>query len=81
MQHYLSLRQVLPLLQRILTHPHQSILTFGGAFSNHIAATAHMGTLCGLQTIGIIRGEEAVSSSSQTKHLCGVFANQWDNIW
>ncbi|MFK7814577.1 MAG: 1-aminocyclopropane-1-carboxylate deaminase/D-cysteine desulfhydrase [Maribacter sp.] len=35
-----------------------SFLTFGGAFSNHIAATAYAGKLHGLKTIGIIRGEE-----------------------
>lgn len=33
------------------------ILTFGGAFSNHIAATAAAGRILGLKTIGIIRGE------------------------
>ncbi|WP_299435057.1 pyridoxal-phosphate dependent enzyme [uncultured Maribacter sp.] len=35
-----------------------TILTFGGAYSNHIAATAYAGKEQGLQTIGIIRGEE-----------------------
>ena len=35
-----------------------TLLTFGGAFSNHIAATAYAGRLHGLKTIGIIRGEE-----------------------
>lgn len=35
-----------------------SILTFGGAYSNHIAATAAAGRLSGMKTIGIIRGEE-----------------------
>ena len=34
------------------------LLTFGGAFSNHIAATAAAGKEYGLATIGIIRGEE-----------------------
>lgn len=34
------------------------ILTFGGAYSNHIAATASAGKLAGLQTIGVIRGDE-----------------------
>ncbi|PQJ22860.1 1-aminocyclopropane-1-carboxylate deaminase/D-cysteine desulfhydrase [Tenacibaculum sp. SG-28] len=34
------------------------ILTFGGAYSNHIAATAAFGKLAGIQTIGVIRGEE-----------------------
>ncbi len=35
-----------------------SLLTFGGAYSNHIAATAFAGKLYGLNTIGIIRGDE-----------------------
>ncbi|MFZ0490055.1 MAG: pyridoxal-phosphate dependent enzyme [Salegentibacter sp.] len=34
------------------------ILTFGGAFSNHIAATAAAAKLYGMESIGIIRGEE-----------------------
>jgi 1-aminocyclopropane-1-carboxylate deaminase len=34
------------------------VLTFGGAFSNHIAATAYAAQLGGFQSIGIIRGEE-----------------------
>ncbi|MFT6997528.1 MAG: 1-aminocyclopropane-1-carboxylate deaminase [Cryomorphaceae bacterium] len=36
----------------------ETILTFGGAHSNHIAATAAAAKLHGLKTIGIIRGEE-----------------------
>jgi 1-aminocyclopropane-1-carboxylate deaminase/D-cysteine desulfhydrase-like pyridoxal-dependent ACC family enzyme len=38
---------------------HHTLLTFGGAFSNHIAAVAAGGRLTGLRTIGGIRGEEA----------------------
>ncbi len=34
-----------------------TILTFGGAFSNHIHATAGAGNILGLKTVGIIRGE------------------------
>lgn len=34
------------------------LLTFGGAFSNHIAAVAAAGKEGGFQTIGIIRGDE-----------------------
>ena len=37
---------------------HTTILTFGGAYSNHIAATAAAGKLMGFRTIGVIRGEE-----------------------
>lgn len=35
-----------------------TLLTFGGAYSNHIAATSYAGHEQGLKTIGVIRGEE-----------------------
>lgn len=35
----------------------RKIVTFGGAFSNHIVATAVAGNLLGFKTIGVIRGE------------------------
>lgn len=35
-----------------------TLLTFGGAYSNHIAATAYAGHKHGFRTIGVIRGEE-----------------------
>lgn len=38
-----------------------TILTFGGAYSNHISATAFAGKTFGIKTIGIIRGEELES--------------------
>lgn len=37
---------------------HTKLLTFGGAYSNHIYATAAAGKEFGFKTIGIIRGEE-----------------------
>ncbi len=36
----------------------KSLLTFGGAFSNHIAAVAYAGKTYGFKTIGVIRGDE-----------------------
>ncbi len=36
----------------------KTLLTFGGAFSNHIAAVASAGYLLGFKTVGVIRGEE-----------------------
>lgn len=36
----------------------ETLLTFGGAFSNHILAVAAAGSEHGFKTIGIIRGEE-----------------------
>ncbi|WP_455170222.1 1-aminocyclopropane-1-carboxylate deaminase/D-cysteine desulfhydrase, partial [Aegicerativicinus sediminis] len=35
-----------------------TLVTFGGAFSNHVAAVAFAGKFNGFKTIGVIRGEE-----------------------
>jgi 1-aminocyclopropane-1-carboxylate deaminase/D-cysteine desulfhydrase-like pyridoxal-dependent ACC family enzyme len=43
---------------------HHKLLTFGGAYSNHIRATAAAGHLFGFETIGIIRGEEHLPLNS-----------------
>lgn len=40
------------------------IVTFGGAFSNHIAATAALGKITGVKTIGVIRGEPVALNNS-----------------
>lgn len=42
------------------------LLTFGGAFSNHIAATAYAAHKNGLKSIGVIRGEELVQNIEKT---------------
>ncbi|CAH0218013.1 pyridoxal-phosphate dependent enzyme [Chryseobacterium sp. Bi04] len=34
------------------------VITFGGAFSNHISAVSAAGNMAGIPTLGIIRGEE-----------------------
>jgi 1-aminocyclopropane-1-carboxylate deaminase len=44
----------------------KKILTFGGAFSNHIAAVAEAGFLFGFDTLGLIRGDELNAESSPT---------------
>ncbi|MEH2164020.1 MAG: pyridoxal-phosphate dependent enzyme [Nostoc sp.] len=41
-----------------------TLLTFGGAYSNHIYATAAAGNLFGFRTIGVIRGEETLPLNS-----------------
>ena len=52
----------------------EAVLTFGGAFSNHIAATAAAGKEFGFRTIGIIRGEEIfpLNSTLQFATDCGM---------
>jgi 1-aminocyclopropane-1-carboxylate deaminase len=44
-------------LRAALDQGHRTLLTFGGAYSNHIRATAAAGRYTGLDTIGVIRGE------------------------
>jgi 1-aminocyclopropane-1-carboxylate deaminase len=46
-----------------------SLLTFGGAYSNHIAATAAAGKEYGFTTIGIIRGEELETKINENPTL------------
>ncbi len=45
-------------LQQAKIENHDTLLTFGGAYSNHIAAVAAAGKEHGFKTIGIIRGDE-----------------------
>ncbi len=45
------------------------LLTFGGAYSNHIAAVASAGRLFGFETIGVIRGEELQDKISSNATL------------
>jgi 1-aminocyclopropane-1-carboxylate deaminase len=46
-----------------------TLLTFGGAFSNHIAAVAYAGKEQGFKTIGIIRGEEILDKIEENPTL------------
>lgn len=60
----------------------KTLLTFGGAFSNHIYATALAGKLFDFQTIGIIRGEETLPLNPILQHAtdCGMRLEYWDRI-
>lgn len=46
-----------------------TLLTFGGAFSNHIAAVAYAGKEQGFKTIGIIRGDELLDKIEENPTL------------
>ncbi|GAB2651894.1 pyridoxal-phosphate dependent enzyme [Kribbella swartbergensis] len=46
----------------------ETLLTFGGAYSNHIRATAAVGYYCGFSTIGVIRGEEHLPLNSSLRY-------------
>ncbi|KAF3890279.1 MULTISPECIES: 1-aminocyclopropane-1-carboxylate deaminase/D-cysteine desulfhydrase [Nostocales] len=50
------------------------LVTFGGAFSNHIYATAAVGKIVGIETIGIIRGErtQPLNTTLDFAEKCGM---------
>ncbi|RZJ73696.1 1-aminocyclopropane-1-carboxylate deaminase/D-cysteine desulfhydrase [Flavobacterium sp.] len=52
----------------------KTLLTFGGAFSNHIAAVASAGNEFGFETVGIIRGDELESKISENPTLASAQA-------
>lgn len=51
-----------------------TLLTFGGAYSNHLAATAAAGREYGYQTVGIVRGERPAKLNPTLRFLleCGM---------
>ena len=53
-----KLRKLKYSITKALETQKNTLITFGGAYSNHIAATAAAGKIVGLDTIGVIRGEE-----------------------
>ena len=44
--------------EAVKKHNYSDVITFGGAYSNHISASAYAGKLNKVKTFGIIRGEE-----------------------
>lgn len=46
------------------------VITFGGAFSNHLVATAAACSAVGLPSVGVVRGEELNENSNDTLRRC-----------
>ncbi len=61
-------------LQAARDEGQETLLTFGGAYSNHIAAVAAAGAEFGFQAIGIIRGErpEGLNPTLRFAESCGM---------
>ena len=51
-------RKLKYIFKEIIINKIPVVITFGGAFSNHLAATAALGNELGIKTIGIVRGQE-----------------------
>jgi 1-aminocyclopropane-1-carboxylate deaminase len=62
-------------LEQALQIPKPTLVTFGGAWSNHLVATAFACKEAGIRCIGIVRGEEPVQPS-HTLQQCKQFGMQ-----
>ncbi len=52
---------------------HKTIVTFGGAYSNHLLATAYAAKACGFKVVGVVRGNELEHNPaiwSETLYRC-----------
>jgi len=63
-------RKLKYVLQDAQTKGFETLLTFGGAWSNHLYATAAAGKVLGMKTIGIVRGEEYREKMTPTLQFC-----------
>jgi 1-aminocyclopropane-1-carboxylate deaminase len=59
-------------LQDVIRAKKTKLLTFGGAFSNHIAATAKSCNMAGIKSVGIIRGENVENHTLQLAAAYGM---------
>ncbi|MGC6423262.1 MAG: 1-aminocyclopropane-1-carboxylate deaminase/D-cysteine desulfhydrase [Flavobacteriaceae bacterium] len=50
-------------------HPNPLVITFGGAFSNHLAAVAAAGAALNIPVVGLVRGEEWAQQWQQSPTL------------
>ncbi len=62
-------------LEEAVASGHKTILTFGGAWSNHLLATAFACKSAGLKSVGIVRGEEP-AALSLTLQQCILYGMQ-----
>lgn len=63
-------RKLLYNVEKVKRESFDGILTFGGAYSNHLLATASACHLLGIKSIGYIRGEELTAQSNHTLSRC-----------
>lgn len=56
----------------------QHLVTFGGAYSNHLVATASTGAALGLKTTAILRGEEAFNNPMLS--ICRLYGMEFKQV-
>lgn len=62
-------------VEKALRSDHKTLVSFGGAYSNHLVATAYACQSMGLKSIGIVRGELAPLLSHTLQH-CKAYGMQ-----
>ena len=62
-------RKLKYILEEVIDANIPIIITYGGAFSNHLAATATAAKSLGIKTLGIVRGEEWKNKISESTTL------------
>ena len=62
-------RKLKYIIENISEDKSQTIVTFGGAYSNHLVATAYAGKLFGIKTHGFVRGNE-VRDKNAFEKIC-----------
>jgi 1-aminocyclopropane-1-carboxylate deaminase len=65
-------RKLKYLIQTAQLQNKKTLVTFGGAYSNHLLATACAAALKGFKSVGFVRGEE-LDASNHTLFLCEQF--------
>lgn len=67
-------------LAKVEAERYHGVLTFGGAFSNHLIATAAAAHHYGLQSIAVVRGEELADNLSTTLLHCQQYGMKFDFV-
>lgn len=57
-------------LLQLKTLGKNGVLTFGGAYSNHLLATAYAANKAGVKSVGLVRGDELNVNSNETLSNC-----------
>lgn len=57
-------------VEKAKQNKNEGILTFGGAYSNHLIASAQTANDFGLSSVGIVRGQELNVQSNETLRAC-----------
>ena len=73
-------RKLKYIISTVIQAKKEGVLTFGGAYSNHLLATAVACQKAGLKSIGIVRGDELTAQSNKLLQKCEAAGMQLEFI-